>query len=69
MDSNFINNIIPRLRRFAVNTELKETLIDKIWEIFDDPKNVYDYQFLRDKRFVSVPKKQTVYNYIKLHFI
>jgi hypothetical protein len=52
MDSNFINNISPRLRRFAVNIEIKETLVDKIWEIFDDPKNVHDYQFLRDKRLI-----------------
>ena len=52
MDSYFINNIIPRLRRFAVNIEIKEALVDKIWEIFDDPENVHDYQFLRDKRLI-----------------
>ena len=52
MDSYFINNIIPRLRRFAVNIEIKEALVDKIWEIFDYPENVHDYQFLRDKRLI-----------------
>lgn len=52
MDSYFINNIIPRLRRFAVNIEIKEALVDKIWEIFDDPENVHDYQFLRDNRLI-----------------
>lgn len=52
MESHFINNIIPRLRRFAVNIEIKEVLVDKIWEIFDDPENVHDYQFLRDQRLI-----------------
>jgi hypothetical protein len=52
LDSNFINNIIPRLRRIALNIEIKEALVDKIWEIFDDPLNVHDYQFLRDKRLI-----------------
>ena len=52
MDSNFVNNIIPRLRRFAQNIELEEALVDKIWEIYDDPKNVHDYQFLRDHRII-----------------
>jgi hypothetical protein len=52
MDSNFINNIIPRLRRFARSVEIREALVDKIWEIFDDPENLHDYQFLRDQRLI-----------------
>lgn len=52
MDSNFINNIIPRLRAFTRSIEIKEALVDKIWEIYDDPENLHDYQFLRDQRLI-----------------
>ncbi len=52
MDSIFINNIIPRLRNFAINIEVREALVDKIWEIYDDPENLHDYQFLRDQRLI-----------------
>jgi hypothetical protein len=52
MDSNFINNIIPRLRAFTRSIEIREALVDKIWEIYDDPDNLHDYQFLRDQRLI-----------------
>lgn len=61
MDSNFINNIIPRLRRFASNVEIKEALVDKIWEIYDDPDNVHDYQFLRDGRLIMTHEGDVKY--------
>lgn len=52
MDTNFVNNIIPRLRTFANNIAFEEALVDKIWVIYDDPDNLHDYQFLRDNRLI-----------------
>lgn len=52
MESNLINNIIPRLRALVVKVEVKEAIVDKIWEIYTDEENLHDYQFLRDNRLI-----------------
>ena len=46
MDSNFVNNIIPRLRRFAQVIEVKEALVDKVWVIYGDA-DLIEYEFER----------------------
>lgn len=52
MERNNINNLIPRLRAFATRVEVKEAIVDKIWEIYTDENNSHDYQFLRDNRLI-----------------
>ena len=34
--SLIVENLIPRLKKFAQKTELKEALVDKVWVIYDD---------------------------------
>lgn len=52
MESSLINNLIPRLKSFAEKIEVKEAIVDKIWEIYSDEDNLHDYQFLRDNRLI-----------------
>jgi hypothetical protein len=46
MDSNFVNNIIPRLKAFAQRVEIKEALVDKVWVIYGD-SDLIEYEFER----------------------
>lgn len=47
MESHFINNLIPRLKKFAQNVELKEALVDRVWVIYGD-KDQIEYEFERN---------------------
>ncbi len=60
MDSNFVNNIIPRLRRFAQIIEVKEALVDKVWVIYGDT-DLIEYEFERTGE-IAVTKNGTTYD-------
>lgn len=34
MDIIYLNNILPRLKKFAQKIEIKEALVDKVWVIY-----------------------------------
>lgn len=46
MSSHFIQNLIPRLKKFASNIEIKEALVDKVWVIYGD-QDLIEYEFER----------------------
>jgi hypothetical protein len=60
MDSNFVNNIIPRLRRFAQTIEVKEALVDKVWVIYGDT-DLIEYEFERTGE-IAVTKNGTTHD-------
>ena len=60
MDINFINNIIPRLRKFAINLEVREALVDKVWVIYGD-NDLIEYEFERNGE-ISVTKNGLSYD-------
>ena len=60
MDSNFLNNIIPRLRRFAQVIEVKEALVDKVWVIYGDT-DLIEYEFERSGE-IAVTKNGTTHD-------
>lgn len=60
MDSNFVNNIIPRLRRFTQIIEVKKALVDKVWVIYGDT-DLIEYEFERTGE-IAVTKNGTTYD-------
>jgi len=58
--SNLTNNLIPRLKKFAVKIELKEALVDKVWVIYGDMDSI-DYEFKR-KGGIVVTKNGNSYD-------
>jgi hypothetical protein len=60
MESNFINNIIFRLRKFAINIEVREALVDKVWVIYGD-NDLIEYEFERNGE-ISVTKNGLSYD-------
>lgn len=45
--SLIVENLIPRLKKFAQKTELKEALVDKVWVIYGDNDRI-EYEFERN---------------------
>lgn len=45
--SLLIQNLLPRLQKFAQRTELKEALVDKVWVIYGDGHQT-EYEFERN---------------------
>jgi hypothetical protein len=55
--SEFIKNILPRLKKFKDNVELTEALVDKVWTILGD-KELIEYEFLRNGEIVVTKNGQ-----------
>lgn len=49
--SEFIRNLLPRLRQFRDNIELTEALVNRVWTIYGDDECI-EYEFLRDGNIV-----------------
>lgn len=46
MNTNYLSNIIPRLKKFAQKIEIKDALVDKVWVIYGD-NDLIEYEFER----------------------
>lgn len=55
-----IDNIIPRLRNFAKQIELKEALVDKVWVIYGE-NDYIEYEFERSGE-IAVTKNGNSYD-------
>jgi hypothetical protein len=55
-----IENLLPRLKKFAQRTELKEALVDKVWGIYGDPDEI-EYEFERNGE-ISVTRNGNSYD-------
>jgi hypothetical protein len=60
MNSNYITNIIPRLKKFAQYVEIKEALVDKVWVIYGDT-DLIEYEFERTGE-IAVTKNGNSYD-------
>ena len=60
MNSNYISNIIPRLKKFAQNVEIKEEIVDKVWVIYGDT-DLIEYEFERSGE-IAVTKNGDSYD-------
>jgi hypothetical protein len=50
--NNYLNNIIPRLKRYSSSLNKKEIFIDKPWIFIDGKGNEHEYIFMRDGRLL-----------------
>lgn len=60
MNSNYLSNIIPRLKKFAQKIEIKEALVDKVWVIYGDT-DLIEYEFERTGE-IAVTKNGNSYD-------
>ncbi len=60
MDIIYLNNILPRLKKFAQKIEIKEALVDKVWVIYGD-NDLIEYEFERTEE-IAVTKNGNSYD-------
>ena len=56
--SLLIDNLIPRLKKFANHIAIKEALVDKVWTIYGDNDSV-EYEFERTGEIVVTKNGQS----------
>ena len=59
MDSVYLNNLIPKLKKFTQKVEIKEALVDKVWVIYGDD-DLVEYEFERPSNILNMSGEITV---------
>lgn len=59
MDSVYLNNLIPKLKKFTQKVEIKEALVDKVWVIYGDV-DLVEYEFERPSNVLNMSGEITV---------